>query len=194
MMIDGLNMKEREVMFAVAVIVLAAFAAGMAFQPQSTSQESEVLTWDNQITIQHNGEVIAQFHNVLTDQGANFIRDKISASNSTAGVFSGDNTQNASFVAVGNGTAPSKSTVQLADEVANDGLQRSQGTTKTYGPGNFSVEVSFTANGGDIGVVNTTSLNWNSSGPSIISGGAFGTEANILDGDTLTVTHNISIS
>lgn len=179
--------------FAFAAVVAVAVGASSTGTMDSGTQESELLTWENEITVKHNGEVVAQFHNVLTDQGKDFIRDKISAVNTTGHFVAGDANKNATFIAVGNGSAPVEGDTQLAKEVTTGGLSRAQGSAKTHGAGNFSVKHQFTANA-DIGVVNTTSLNWNSTGPSIVSGGAFGTEANIVDGDSLTVTHNITIS
>lgn len=183
---------------AFALFAVSALALGVSVSApaaQVGQDEADVLTWENHITVKHNGEVVAEFHNLLTDQGEDFIRDKISALNTTGDFVASDPAKNASFIAVGNGTTPlTKTDTILPGEVtdSNSGLQRAQGSTTAYQAGNFSVSVTFTANE-DIGVVNRTSLNWNSSGPSIVSGGAFGTEANILNGDQLTVTHNISI-
>lgn len=193
------------VTFAVAVGVALALTIGLAgpsadltdhaaADVSSASHGEDVLTWENTITVERNGEVVDTFHNVLTFQGRDFIRDKISALNATGDIVASDADKNVSFIAVGNKSAPSESDTVLPGEVVDgsSGLSRAQGSTTAYQAGNFSVEVTFDATE-DVGVVNTTSLNWNSSGPSIVSGGAFGTEANILSGDQLTVTHNISI-
>lgn len=188
MNLNKLHLGRAELLAVLAAVTMTA-AIGVSSAPSSTSAESEVLTWDNTITIRHNGETLAKFHNVLTDQGQNWILNQISDDH-VSGQSLGTN---ASYISVGNGTAPSASTTQLDQEIATGGLSRTEGTTKTFGPGEFQVKNQFTATA-DIGVVNTTGLNWDSSGTSLISGGAFGTEANIITDDKLTVIHNITIS
>ncbi len=182
------------------VFVLAvalAFAAGGSLNGEDSvgyKDSDDLLDWENEITIQHNGEVIARFHNVLTTQGKQFIRDKISGANATNHNVAGDAGKNLSFIALGNGSEPSSGDTQLPSEITQGGtgLTRTNGGITTYGGGNFSVDHQFTADA-DVGTVNTTGLNWNSSGSSLVSGGSF-SDANILDGDQITVTHNISIS
>lgn len=182
----------------VAVIALLAFASGAALTGMfgslalpGTGQEESV-EWEGHITVEHNGEIIADFHNTLTTQGQNFIRDKIVGQDNTTGT-AGISSLNASWIAVGNGTNVGSGDTILDKEITSGGLARDNGAVTTFSGGEFKVEHQFDATS-DIGVVNTTSLNWNSTGPSIISGGAFGSEANILSGDSLTVTHNITIS
>lgn len=150
------------------------------------------VNWNTEVIIQHNGEVIDRFDNVLTTQGKNFIRSKISGADSLA--VAGDAGKNLSFISLGNGSAPVAGDTQLPEEITNagTGLDRTNGGTTTYDGGNFSVSHQFTASA-DVGTVNTTGLNWDSSGSNLVSGGSF-SDANILDGDQITVTHNISIS
>lgn len=196
---------------AVAAVAVAVGVSGTGpVSPQSTqdsaSQESNVLTWEGHITVKQvrDGDVVDTWedHNILTMQGQQWIRRQIGEglnddTNATVSALVNDAT-NVSFIALGNGSAPVAATQQLDQEIGdgepNNGLERQEGTQTNFpSAGEFQIQNTFTATS-DIGVVNTTALNWNVSGPSIVSGGAFGTEANILADDQLTVTHNITIS
>lgn len=178
------------------LVVAAAVAVGVAVGTtvnvgQSDGAQKDVLQWEGHITVEKNGDIVWQGHNVLTDQGQNWIRDQISESTD---LVVDDTSTNVTWISLGNGSAPSAATTQLDEEIAVGSLSRADGTQTTFpGAGLFQIQNTFTATA-DIGVVNTTGLNWNSSGPSIVSGGAFNTEANILTDDQLTVTHNITIS
>lgn len=170
---------------AVAVVATAGIGGG-------GEAHEEGLQWENTITIHHNGELVEQFHNTLADQGKNFIRDKIVTLDNTTGTASNE-TLNATWISLGNGTTVAAGDTILNKEITSAGLERDNGAVTTFAAGEFQVQHQFTATS-DIGVVNTTGLNWNSTGPSLISGGQFSTDANILNGDSLTVTHNITIS
>lgn len=177
------------------VFVLAvalAFSAGSNLNTGEDKDSDDVLDWENEITIQKNGEVIARFTNVLTDRGKEFIRDKISALNSSGFNVAGNPGRNLSYIAIGNGSEPAAGDTQLPSEITTANLSRAFGSTTSYGSRNFSVEKTFIADA-DAGTVNTTGLNWNSSGSSLVSAGTF-SDANLLAGDQITVTHNVSIS
>lgn len=160
---------------------------------QTTATDRAGVDWHNEITIKHNGEEVARFHNTLTDQGKNWIRSQIA--NVGAGDQIGADSDNATYISLGNGSDVVAGDVVLDSEIQAGGLSRSAGSVTTFGPGEFQVQNTFTASS-DVGVVNTTGLNYGSSPGSntLISGGAFAAEANILNGDSLTVTHNITIS
>ncbi|MDY6788369.1 MAG: hypothetical protein SVV03_00230 [Candidatus Nanohaloarchaea archaeon] len=191
---------KKTISMSLIFVVAVALAFSLGLQKGKSSAESDnddIIEWENEITVAHerNGEVINKFtfENTLTDQGKEFIRDKISALNASGHNVAGRPERNISFISLGNGSTVSAGDTQLDKEITVGGLSRSQGSTTAYGSRNFSVQNQFTATS-DIGTVNTTALNWNSSGSSLVSGGAFGTEANILDGDQITVTHNVSLS
>jgi len=195
----NLNISTKAGITAALMIAVSAFLAGVAFANDITnvagpdSAHGDDVTWVNWITVEKNGKEIARFHNTLTDQGQDFIRDKIVGQDNSTGTAV--TTKNASYISLGNGTTVNTGDTILDSEIDTGGLKRDVGQVTVFGnsPGEFKVVADFTATK-DIGVVNTTGLNWNSTGPSLVSGGSFNTEANILTDDSLTVTHNITIS
>lgn len=188
-------MIRREILALTGMMTVLGFAIGIGapgLQGNSDAvNEQSQLAWQNDIQVERNGEVIAEFENTLTDQGKNWIRSQI------AGVSSGDDltadSVNASYISLGSGKDVASGDTVLDSEISTGGLSRTEGSVTVFGAGEFQVQNNFAATS-NVGVVNTTGLNWDGSGNSLISGGSFGTEANIQDGDTLTVTHNITIS
>lgn len=178
---------------ATSVAFVAGGSATGLFADGASSASDEGLQWENHIIVEKNGDVVWEGHNVLTDQGKNWIRSQIAKV--TGGDHLAKDSTNATYIAVGNGTAPSAGDTALDKEIQKAGLSRAAGSVTTYGPGEFQVQNTFTASS-DVGIVNTTSLNWGSTagGTSLVSGSSFSTEANILADDSLTVTHNITIS
>lgn len=182
-----------------AVTMSAGYMANSGDLGTDVMSSQDQAKWHGEYTVKvkRDGEVVyeKQYENTLTDQGQNWIRGQI------ADVTSGDelssDTENATFIAVGNGTDVQAGDTVLDKEVQCCGLQRTSGGVTTYGAGEFSVSNQFTATLGDSQqvVINTTGLNWEGTqgGNTLISGGSFA-DANLLDGDKLTVTHNITIS
>lgn len=182
-----------------SVGLVVSFAAGTVLADDSNMMTDSTSTadssqWEGVYTVQveRDGEVVYQEkeHNILTNQGQNWIRSKISASDDV-----GAESDEAEFISVGNKSAPAAGDTILPGEIQNFQLSRTQGSTTTFGDGEFQVQNTFTANLGESQqlIVNTTGLNYQSSGNTLVSGGEF-PNANLLDGDQLTVTHNVTIS
>jgi hypothetical protein len=177
--------------------LVVSFGAGVALDDGATQEVNaaeDSSQWEGVYTVEveRDGEVVyrEKEHNILTTQGQNWIRSKISASDDI-----GAESDEAEYISVGNTTAPGSGDTILPGEIQNFQLSRTQGTTTTFGTGEFQVQNTFTANLGESQqlVVNTTGLNYQSSGNTLVSGGEF-PDANLLDGDQLTVTHNVTIS
>jgi hypothetical protein len=179
--------------------LVVSFGAGVALddgavQEETAAQDSS--QWEGVYTVQveRDGEVVykEKEHNILTNQGQNWIRSQISAGNSI-----GSDTDEAQYISVGNQSAPVAGDTVLPGEIQDFSLSRTQGDTTTFGDGEFQVQNTFTASlaDGQQLVVNTTGLNYdgNAGANTLVSGGEF-PDANLLDGDQLTVTHNVTIS
>ncbi|PSG99522.1 MAG: hypothetical protein BRC29_05400 [Nanohaloarchaea archaeon SW_7_43_1] len=172
------------------------FGAGVALDNGITEErtsEQDSSQWNGVYTVEveREGEVVykEKEHNLLTDQGANWIRGQISDPNGLSA-----DTAEAKHISVGNGSAPGTSDTILPEEITDSNLGRTEGGTTLYGTGEFEVQNTFTAElaDGEELIVNTTGLNYANSGNTLISGGSF-PDANLLDGDQLTVTHNVTI-
>lgn len=194
-----MNNMETQVAALLSIGLVASFGAGMivdqgvqkqALSSQDTSQWEGIYT----VKVERDGEVVykEKEHNLLTTQGQNWIRSQISANDGTP-----SDTDEAEYISLGNTTAPATGDTVLPGEITQYGLDRKQGSTSTFGAGEFQVQKTYTANLGASQqlVVNTTGLNYGSTdgGNTLISGGEF-PDANLLDGDQLTVTHNVTIS
>jgi hypothetical protein len=172
----------------------AAFDNGDVMQKASSAEDSSQWEGVYTVEVERDGEVVyrEKEHNILTNQGQNWIRSQISANNGE-----GSDSNEAQYISVGNTTAPQAGDTVLPGEITQYNLERTQGDTTVFGDGEFQVQNTFTANLGEDQqlVVNTTGLNYASdnAGNQLISGGAF-PDANLLDGDQLTVTHNVTIS
>lgn len=147
--------------------------------------------WKNEITVEKNGQEIAEFTNTLTDQGKNYIRSQLS----DVGTDPGNESANITYISVGNGSTVQTGDTVLDKEVTCCGLERTSGSVTTFSAGEFQVKNTFTASA-DVGTVNTTGLNYDGSNGAntLVSGGSFSADANLLTDDQLTVTHNITIS
>ncbi|PSG99789.1 MAG: hypothetical protein BRC28_02845 [Nanohaloarchaea archaeon SW_4_43_9] len=178
--------------------LVVSFGAGVALddgvtEDRTSAQDSSQWEGVYTVEVERDGEVVyrEKEHNILTDQGANWIRSQISANNGV----SGDTTE-AEHISVGNESAPSAGDTVLPGEIQDHGLSRTTGTTDVFGTGEFQVQNTFQANltDGQELVVNTTGLNYEgiAGSNSLVSGGSF-PDANLLDGDQLTVTHNVTI-
>jgi len=174
----------------ILITAAATFVVTSSPVPDDGSSE-EALTWENHITVSHNGDVVWEGHNALTDQGKNWIRSQIGNVSATDRVGTRDT--NASYIAIGNGSAGNSGLTNAIDGGALSGSNPAQGDITVFAAGEFKIVNEFTA-GSDIGVVNTTSLNYGANVNDHVSVANFTTEANLLQDDTLTVTQNITIS
>jgi hypothetical protein len=194
------------VLFA-AVTIAAAPTAMQSFQ-NGLSEDTSSLKWDNEITVYKNGDQVDQIHNTLTDQGKKVIAGLLFDDTLESGsdVIPQNHTRNITFIALANGTGPKdaftgveENDKSLDNEIDRDApfssfnLSRNEsGSITTNPPGTYKLKKSFTSNTAKHIVVNGTGLYFNSTGPSLVSGGAF-TGATLKQGDTITVTHEITI-
>lgn len=184
----------------VALGLAVSFTAGMGLdngvEPSEVTASQDHTNWKGvyTVTVERDGQVVYEDKesNILTTQGRNWIRSQISA-----GDGKGGDSDEAEYISVGNTSAPGNGDNVLPGEIQNSNLSRAKGSTTVYGTGEFEVQKEFTADlaDGEQLVVNTTGLNYGSSPGSdtLISGGAFA-DANLLDGDKLTITHNVTIN
>lgn len=179
-------------LFAASALVFSGAVAvsGDVLESSLSSESGDDLQWRNEITVEKNGEEVAQFTNTLTDQGKNWIRSQISTKDDI-----GSDSDELQYISVGNGSTVESGDTVLDKEIQCCGLERTSGSLTTYSAGEFAVENTFTATA-DVGTVNTTGLNsgGTNGGNTLVSGGAFSADANLLTDDQLTVTHNITIS
>jgi hypothetical protein len=203
-----------------AATVLAAPMAVQSLQMQPGGS-SAALEWQNQITVEKNGEQVDQIYNTLTDRGRRAIAGKLFDDTSTTtteasgGEFNYVGNSNFTFIALANATSSSgafdgvkEANTTLDNEIGASAppnpynLSRNSTLDISFSdsPASYKLKKSFTYNGSafDDGdepkiKVNGTGLYFNSSGPSLVSGGDF-TGATLKPGDTITVTHDIEIS
>jgi hypothetical protein len=179
--------------------LVVSFGAGVAIDDGATADRTSAQDssqWEGVYTVEveRDGEVVyrEKEHNILTNQGQNWIRSQISASDDI-----GTDGDEAQHISVGNQSAPVATDTVLPGEIQNFNLERTQGDTTTFGDGEFQVQNTFTANLGEDQqlIVNTTGLNYDGTpgADTLVSGGEF-PDANLLDGDQLTVTHNVTIN
>lgn len=175
-------------------------AAGVGFSAgnlgNSGNSMDSGLEWSNQITVEKNGEQIDQFHNMLTDQGKQYIAGKLFNTSASDALYTSNNF---TYISLGNGSDVQSGDVKLDSEISDFGLSRSKASTvSSTAVDTYKLEKKFTADLSQSGdpssiKVNTTGLNFGASGDKLVSGGAF-TSANLKDGDQITVTHEIEIS
>jgi hypothetical protein len=161
----------------------------------SETSPSSGLEWENEITIEKNGDRLDRIHNLLTDQGKKYIAGKLFNTSTTNALHT---SSNFTYISLGNGSDVQADDVRLDSELTQFGLSRAEATGINSGSvGTYTLKKKFTANlgTGDPSSlkVNTTGLNFGESGDKLISGGAF-TSATLKDGDQITVTHEITIS
>ncbi|MFT4867409.1 MAG: hypothetical protein ACI9LV_000002 [Candidatus Nanohaloarchaea archaeon] len=179
--------------------LVVSFGAGVALddgvtQDETAAQDSSQWEGVYTVEVERDGEVVyrEKEHNVLTNQGQNWIRSQISANNGM-----GNDGNEAQYISVGNTSAPTATDTVLPGEIQDFSLSRTQGSTTVFGDGEFQVQNTFQASLGEDQqlIVNTTGLNYdNTAGAdTLVSGGEF-PDANLLDGDQLTVTHNVTIN
>jgi hypothetical protein len=180
--------------------LVVSFGAGVAIddgatQELSSAQDSSQWEGVYTVEVERDGEIVyrEKEHNVLTNQGQNWIRSQISASDD----IGTDDSDEAQYISVGNQSAPVDTDTVLPGEIQNFNLERTQGDTTTFGDGEFQVQNTFQASLAEDQqlIVNTTGLNYNGNAgaDTLVSGGEF-PDANLLDGDQLTVTHNVTIN
>lgn len=180
--------------------LVVSFGAGVAIddgatQELSSAQDSSQWEGVYTVEVERDGEIVyrEKEHNVLTNQGQNWIRSQISASDD----IGTDDSDEAQYISVGNQSAPVDTDTVLPGEIQNFNLERTQGDTTTFGDGEFQVQNTFQASLAEDQqlIVNTTGLNYdgNAGADTLVSGGEF-PDANLLDGDQLTVTHNVTIN
>lgn len=190
-----------------AVGLVVSLTAGLAVtgdSPMKQSSQVDSTDWKGVYTVQierdtdgdGEREVVYEERkeNTLTNNGKNWIRSQISELDDKSS--NGTDDQEAVYISVGNASDIVQSDNVVDAEIQCCQLSRTQGdSTTAFGDGEFQVQKQFTASisGSGSVIVNTTGLNYNSTGPSLVSGGSF-SNANLLDGDQLTVTHNITIS
>lgn len=202
-------------LFSVAVIVAG---VGITTAPSGNSPQDSDLEWDNTITIEKNGVQIAQFHNNLTDQGKNYIAGELFGDGPTDAKTS---TNNFEFISLGVAYSEENVIIGNTEHVPNEYVQynltRKKANTKSYSSGTYTLEKEFTANfssehnyidsapaEGEKVPINVTGLNYGNNDPgtprvsgdaenqTLVSGGTFNS-AGLMDGDKLTVTHEITI-
>jgi len=178
--------------------LVVSFGAGVALdngvtEDRTSAQDSSQWEGVYTVEVERDGEVVyrEKEHNVLTDQGANWIRSQISQPNGQ-----GSDTLEAEHISLGNESAPTAGDTVLPGEIQDHGLARTTGSTTHFGTGEFQVQHTFEASlaDGQELIVNTTGLNYDATAgaTTLVSGGEF-PDANLLDGDRLTVTHNVTI-
>ena len=184
---------------SLALIVLTVCAIGygaMAFS-NGVSQETPVVAAqrgyiDGWITVTKTdgktGEVTylaKNEHNVLTRVGASAIRDLI-----------GGGTAGAAFdyIALGNNTNVTTTSIALWDEINETGLARAQGTTYLDGVGNWTLTHIFTSQSNDI-IVNTTGVyNHTSEDDNMLLAGSDFTSATLQSSDTIQITWAFNVT
>lgn len=175
-------------------------AAGVGFSagnlgPSGNSMDSG-LEWENQITVEKNGEQVDQFYNELTDQGKQYIAGKLFNNSASDALYTSNNF---TYISLGNGADVAAEDEILDSEISDYGLSRAEASgVSSDAVDTYEIEKTFTADLSQDGdpsdvKVNTTGLNYGSSGDKLISGGAF-TSATLKDGDEITVTHTVTIS
>jgi len=175
-------------------------AAGVGFSAgnlgSSGNGMDSGLEWKNQITVEKNGEQIDQFHNMLTDQGKQYIAGKLFNTSASDALYTSNNF---TYISLGNGKDVGADNVTLDSEISDYGLSRAKASSvSSTAVDTYKIEKKFTADLGQSGdpssvKVNTTGLNFGASGDKLVSGDAF-KSANLKDGDQITVTHEITIS
>lgn len=188
----------------VAVFTLAATTAvsvadlgSVDYADAAATAADDDMEWVNTITVRKNGELIHKSTNILVNQGKDFIAWQISnaSTSSTWSHTSSAPTQsaNATYIAVGNGSAPVATDDKIEGEFTTDGLSRADGAVSDTGTGQYDVQNTFVYSGSSAVTVNNTGLYWNQNEDSLVSGAAFNNEAVLENGDELTVTHSITI-
>ena len=181
--------------FFLSLALVAAVGAGFTAGNLGNSGDSmdSGLEWQNQITIEKNSEQVDRFYNTLTDQGKKYIAGKLFNSSANNALHTSNNF---TYIALGNGSDVETEHSVLKSEIKDYGLSRAKAATISSGSlGTYKLEKKFTADlssGPDNIIINTTGLNYESTGETLISGGNF-TSATLKDGDEITVTHEITI-
>lgn len=175
--------------FAILGVLLALVGTGGL-----PSDNRQGLSWTNQITVEKNGDKVDTIYNELTDQGKVYIAGKLFGNASSNANFTA---KNFTYISVGDGSTVAAGDTRLDDEYTNYNLSRSQAASVTSSAiGTYTLQKQFVvdlSSGPSELTVNTTGLNYDSSGDTLISGGNF-TEATLTDGDKLTVSHEVTIS
>lgn len=139
------------------------------------------------VDIIKDGEVVdtVKEKNLVTDLGLNWTRSQVSAVDDQDA-----DTNEAEYISLGNGTAPTASTTAVDQEIGGGGLARAQGSTYSRDQvGNFSVYNTYTST--VTTTVNTTCLNYNASGPSCVAGTDFARDVNLQPDDQINVTWTV---
>jgi len=183
-LIIGGIMMNKKIIAVLGIIVIAGMLFGLGMQPVVFQQGLEEHGYiDGFISVYHNGVLVDRHHNVLTDLGANGIRDYLSGGAGSA----------INYIAVGNGSDITTSSTSIpGGDITDCGFSRATGTLGIQGTGNWSFEKIYTSTCDGI-VVNTSGMYNASSGDYMFWGDDF-TDCTLQSSDTLKITWNISVS
>lgn len=201
-------------LFAAAAVALSGTPGGdnVAEAEAVTADDSDNVEWVNHITVEKNGDVVHEGTNNLMDQGQDFVAYQISSSeHDDWGLHSSADGASAEVIGLSDSDSETHSGNSLDSEITSANLTRALGETNPdTETGEFEVEFTFIAD--NEATVHATGLYWachetendhcedvdsDANGnydDSLISSADFGQEASLEAGDTLTVTHEITIS
>jgi len=142
------------------------------------------LKWTGTVYVSKNGELLYEGSNLLTDAGANALKELIGNGVGTSAGWK--------YIAVGNGSAPTTGSTTLNSEIASAGLTRASATYTSLGTGSWKLEKIFSVTG-TINSINATAMFNASSTGNMIAGDTF-TNTNVINGDTLNITWTVTLS
>lgn len=160
----------------IAIIVVV---AGVGFSsPNLPTSITENPKYHSMVSVYKNGELIERSHNVLTDEGKEFIEAELGTSPSTNVVDT---------MVLGNTTAPVAGDSTHPGEITDCGLSSGSITWSSAGTGNMTASYEWTSTCSVI--VNTTGLECSAcgAGTDYFAGNSF-TDANMEPDDKLNVT------
>ena len=182
-----------KVLFAVPVVTALVLMAVFALSPTAQDKVYQLLEAPRyhamvHVTVDRPGVgtiYTYQGHNVLTNNGKNFIEQELGDSASAT-------TEVANALALGNGSTPTATSTSLDSEITDCGLAKATGTYADDGTGQWNITKTYTSTC-DNEVVNTTAL-YTSSTSTMFAGDAFSSSVTLQSGDQITVTWNIQIT
>ena len=181
-----INKKKVSLISLSVVLVLLGVLFITSF-PNSDNPIQNSISYNSQVCISKNNNLIECSSNVLTTAGANVIRDTLGEGTSF-GAFD--------YVGLCNATAgcvaAAAGSTTLENEYALGGLERSQGSYVSNGNGNWSVGETFTATADNL-LTNKTGIFNQSSGGTLLAENTF-TLVTLQTNDQLTINWTIWVT
>ena len=174
----------KKILGIIALAVLVSVLV-MGFDYGGAPEISDGIKYHSKVCIYKNGKLVECGHNVLTDEGKEFIETELGTTPSTNSI---DRMQ------LGNGSAPTSTSTSLDGLITTCGLSEASITWSSVGTGNISASYEWTSTCDNI-VVNTTGLKCSACGAStdFFAGNSF-TDVTLQTNDKINVTWYIWVT